>query len=519
MFFSRFRLILGGACFALATWATPAGAIAAVAGGSVKPNIILIYADDHSEAAISVYGSRINRTPNIDRLAAEGMRFTQSFVANSICGPARATLLTGLHSHANGRINNQSAFRDDLPTWAKSMQAAGYQTAVVGKWHLPTKPNGFDFWAKTGGYYVKGMQSSKGWLDTPGYTVDLITETGLQWVQDRDPDRPFILWLSHNAAHRTWMPSAKHLTMYRGEVLPEPATLFDDYSGRSIAAERTQMRIARDLFPAYDLKLPVSGSGILDKAAERNLQFVPAKVLAAWHAAYDPENEAFAKADLQGDDLVRWKYQRYIQDYLRCVASVDDSVGRVVDFLKEQKLDQNTIVIYTSDQGFYLGEHGWYDKRWMYEPSLRTPMIVRWPGKVKAGSTCDQMVQNIDLAPTLLEMAGLESEPTMHGESLVGLLSGETPTDWRDSIYYHYQEYGDSRTQHRVARHYGIRTQRYKLIYIYQHDAWELYDLKNDPEEMHNLYQDKNQATRIAALKEKLAELRVQFGDETGPSY
>jgi arylsulfatase A-like enzyme len=481
-----------------------------------RPNIILIYADDHAEAAISACGGKLNRTPNIDRLAAEGMRFSQSFVANAICGPARATLLTGLHSHANGRVNNVSAFRDDLPTWSKLMQAAGYQTAMFGKWHLPTDPNGFDAWAKTGGYYIKGVQTADGFVERPGYTVDVITDMAIEWIEDRDQDRPFVAWLSHNASHRTWMPSPDHLTMYDDQEIPEPVSLFSDHAGKSPAAALTQMRIAEDLFPAYDLKLPVTGDQILDPAANGRLAPMSDEVRAAWDAAYGPKNEAFAAANLEGEALVRWKYQRYIKDYLRCVASLDDSVGRLMNYLDESGLAENTLVIYTADQGFFLGEHGWYDKRWMYEPALRTPMIMRWPGQIPAGAVDNHLVQNIDMAPTFLEVAGLGDSEGMHGRSLLGLMRGQSPQSWRDAIYYHYQEYNEGRISHRVAEHDGVRTDYDKLIRVYRHDAWEYYDLRSDPDELNNRIDDPLVAERVAKLKARLREFKLEFDDTMG---
>jgi arylsulfatase A-like enzyme len=495
---------------------------AQLAEAEERPNIIVIYADDHSEAAISSYGSIINQTPNIDQLAADGMRFTQSFVANSICGPARGTLLTGTHSHTNGRVNNTSAFNTELPTWGREMRGQGYRTAMVGKWHLPGKPlpEDFDYWVKTGGYYANGLQSSEGKIDRQGYTVDLITDLGLEWIdQEQDEEKPFVLWLSHNAVHRTWMPGPEHLDLYRGVEIPEPATLLDDYVGRSPGAEQAQMRISKDLFPAYDLHLPITGEQILDNAAKGRLAPMTAAEREAWDAAYDPENEAFAAANLSGDGLTRWNYQRYIQDYLRCVAALDDSVGRVREFLEANDLADNTIVIYTSDQGFFLGEHGWYDKRWMYEPSLRTPLIIHWPGVTAPGSTSDKMVQNIDMAPTFLEMAGQEIPSTMQGASLLPLLSNTLEEQWRSAIYYHYQEYNEGRIAHRVAEHYGIRTERYKLFYVYRHDAWEFYDLESDPDEMNNLIDDPKHADEIRYLKDRLWNLRLQFGDQTGPNF
>lgn len=491
-------------------------------GPSKQPNIIVIYADDHSEAAISSYGSKINETPHIDQLAADGMRFSQSFVANSICGPARATLLTGTHSHANGRVNNGSAFNTDLPTWGREMRANGYRTAMIGKWHLPGTPlpQDFDYWARTHGYYANGVNTSEGKDERQGYTVDLITDLGLEWIaEEREEDKPFVLWLSHNAVHRTWMPGPEQLELYRGAQIPEPSTLFDDYAGRSPAAALTQMRISQDLFPAYDLKLPITGEQILDKSAQGRLAPMTKEQRAAWDAAYEAENTAFAEANLRGNELTSWNYQRYIQDYLRCVSALDDSVGKVRQFLADNNLADNTIVIYTSDQGFFLGEHGWYDKRWMYEPALRTPLIIHWPGVTEPGSTSNEMVQNIDMAPTFLEMAGQEVPSTMQGSSLLPLLSNTLEEPWRNAIYYHYQEYNEGRIAHRVAEHYGIRTERYKLIYVYRHDFWELYDLQQDPEEMHNRIDDPELADEVQYLKQRLWRLRQQFGDTTGKDF
>ena len=483
-----------------------------------RPNIVFIYADDHAERAVGAYDSPLVKTPHIDRLAAEGMRFTRSFVANSICGPARATILTGLHSHANGKLTNGGGFRDDLPTFAGLLQAAGYQTAMVGKWHLQPDPKGFDHWAiARGGYYNPSLVSATGSTPQEGYTTEVITADALRWIREgRDPEKPFALWISHAATHRTWQPSPKHLTRHDEETIVEPATLFDDYGGRSQAAQDAQMRIERDLFPAYDLKLPSTGEGILDKNAEGMLKRMTEEQRAAWRAAYDPKNAAFAEAELEGRELVQWKYQRYIKDYLRCVDALDDSVGEVLQFLEANDLDQNTVVIYSSDQGFFLGEHGWYDKRWMYEPSLRTPLIVRWPGVIRAASTCDLMVQNIDMAPTFLGLAGVEELPEMHGRSLVPLLAGAEPEDWRDAIYYHYQQRDSGRTSHTVARHYGIRTERYKLMHVYDYGDWELYDLAEDPEEMHNLHGDPEYAELEAQLREQLRDLRNRLGDRTG---
>ena len=519
------RCFLKAAGLGAAGLAAPRAAVPAArpdarspAAPQARPNIVFIYADDHAQHAISAYSSRINTTPNIDRLAEQGMRFANSFVANSICGPARATILTGLHSHLNGKMTNRAGFRDNLPTYAKLMRKAGYQTVMVGKWHIATKPNGFDYWAVAkGGYYNPSLATASGRVRHTGYTTDIITDDTLRWIREkRDPEKPFMVWISHTATHRTWQPGPGHLSSYDDKTVPEPTTLFDDYKGRCKAAADAQTRVARDLFPAYDLKLPVTGKGFLDSGATRMLKAMTPEQRKAWNEAYGPKNDAFAKADLKGRDLVKWKYQRYIKDYLRCVDALDESVGKVMGFLDETGLAKNTVVIYSSDQGFFLGDHGWYDKRWMYEPSMRTPLIVRWPGVTRPGSVCDLMVQNIDMAPTFLDLAGIKDSARMQGRSLVPLLTGEKPADWRDAVYYHYYEKGSGRAAHKVARHYGIRTRRYKLMYIYDYDAWELYDLKQDPEEMRNVYSDPAHATVVKSLKQRLAQLRRRYGDDTG---
>ncbi len=485
------------------------------------PNIILIYGDDHAQTAISAYGSGLCKTPQIDQLASEGMRFTQSFVTNSICGPCRAVVLTGLHSHLNGKMTNGGGFDQSLPTFAKGLGARGYQTAMIGKWHIKSPPEGFDHWMwLSGSYYSPTWRTKDGKRRTPGYATDLIGDEAVQWLREgRDPNRSFMLWVSHTATHRTWEPAVRHLSLYDGVQLPEPATLLDDYSSRSPAAAAAQMRISRDLFPAYDLKLPVSGAGILDGAAQGRLKGLSPQERAAWDKAYEPRNVEFAAAGLEGEALVRWKYQRYIKDYLRCVAGLDESVGRILDTLDELDLTRETIVIYTSDQGFFLGEHGWYDKRWMYEPSMRTPMIVRWPGVTQPGSTCDELVQNLDLAPTLLEMGEAESVPAMQGRSLVGLLGGEKPEGWRDDLYYHYHQRDSGRTSHCVEPHYGIRTNRHKLIYLYGLQVFELYDLEKDPDEVQNLFEDAGYAAVRTDLLTRLAAARLRYEDGTGAGW
>ncbi len=462
------------------------------------PNILFIFTDDHAYQAVSAYGSRINQTPNIDRLAKDGMLFGNCFVTNSICGPSRATILTGKYSHLNGFLRNGDRFDGAQQTFPKLLQKAGYETAMIGKWHLVTDPTGFDEWhilPGQGAYYNPPMFHNGAKVQHEGYTTDIITDLSLDWLKNkRDPDKPFMLMSQHKAPHRNWQPGPKYLTKYDDEVIPEPETLFDDYSGRGTAAKTQDMTIAETMTP-QDLKLKPPGN-------------LNSKQKALWDAAYDPKNKAFEEANLSGKDLVRWKYQRYIKDYLRCIDSVDDSVGRILDYLDEAGLADNTIVIYASDQGFYLGEHGWFDKRFIYEESLRTPFLVRWPGVTEPGSRTDAFVSNLDFAQTFLEMAGVEAPEDMQGESLVPLLKGETPDDWRKSFYYHYYEFPGP---HSVRRHYGVRTDRYKLIYFYNLDEWEFYDLERDPHELKSVYEDPAQAEFVQAHKAELERLREHY--------
>ena len=478
-----------------------------------RPNIVFIYADDHAQRAVGCYDSPLTRTPSIDRLAAEGVRFTSSFVGNSICSPSRATVLTGLHAHAHGQMTNSGGFRDELPTWPKLLRAAGYSTAMIGKWHLPSEPSGFDHWViARGGYYNPDLDRLGSKERSTGYTTEVLTDQALSWIEERsESDAPFVLWLNHAAAHRTWMPGPSYHDRFVEGDLPEPSTLFDDHAGRSPGASAAQMRIATDLFPAYDLKLPVTGEGILDPRAAQMLSRLNSSQRRVWESAYAFPNAAFLADPPEGDDLVRWKYQRYIADYLRCVAAVDDSVGRILDYLDASGLSEDTVVIYSSDQGFFLGEHGWYDKRWMYEPSLSTPLIVRWPGHASPGTTESALVQNIDLAPTLLSLAGLPVPDSMHGVSLRPLIEGAHLFTWRKAIYYQYFQRDSGRTSHMVAPHYGIRTHRYKLLHVPDHGFWELYDLHRDPDETTNLYNDSAQASLVASLTGQLEALRTSY--------
>lgn len=487
------------------------------AGGQGKrPNILFIFTDDHASHAISAYGSRINRTPNLDRLADEGMLFRNCFCTNSICAPSRAVILTGKHSHANGVIDNRVTFDGSQPTFPKMLQEAGYQTAMIGKWHLKSNPTGFDHWEVLPGqgqYYNPDFKTAEGMKRYTGYVTDITTDLAMKWLSDqRDPDKPFMLMCQHKAPHRNWQPGPKHLTMYDDVTIPEPATLFDDYSTRSSAAGRQEMTIERHLYPAYDLKLDRPAEDDKTDANLWNSQYrrFTDEQRGLWDAAYGPKNKAFYEANLSGKELVRWKYQRYIKDYLRCIASVDDNIGRLLDYLDESGLARNTIVVYSSDQGFYLGDHGWYDKRWMYEESLRMPLIVRWPGAVRPGSENGHLVQNLDFAQTFLDMAGVPAPADMQGRSLVPLLRGRSPEDWRKSIYYHYREYP---AWHMVHRHYGVRTDRYKLIRFYQIGEWELFDLQKDPNELHNRYDDPAYASVREELEAELERLLKQYNE------
>jgi len=483
---------------------------------AARPNILFVFTDDHASHAISAYGSKINKTPNIDRLANEGMLFRNCFCTNSICAPSRAVIQTGKHSHLNGVINNRVHFNGDQQTFPKLLQKAGYQTAMVGKWHLKSEPRGFDYWEVLpgqGDYYNPNFRTPAGRVRRTGYVTDVITDLALDWLKEkRDPSKPFMMMYQHKAPHRSWWPGPKHLTMYDDVTIPEPATLFDDYANRTSATQTQKMTIANHMALATDLKVPPGGElPKWDKEAwsGRYKRFTEEQ-RKAWDAAYGPKNEAFKKANLQGKELVRWKYQRYIKDYLRTIASVDDNLGRVLDYLDKTGLADNTVVIYSSDQGFYLGDHGWYDKRWMYEESLRMPFIVRWPGKIKPGSVDKHLVQNLDFAETFLDIAGVEVPDDMQGHSLVPLLEGKSLADWRQSIYYHYYEFPGA---HSVRRHYGVRTDRYKLIYYYEIDEWELFDLEKDPDELKSVYDDAAYAETVKDLKTELQRLRGHYKD------
>ncbi len=480
-------------------------AVTADAADSAKrPNVIFIFTDDHASHAMSCYGSKINTTPHLDRIAREGMRFQNCFCTNSICGPSRAVILTGKHSHLNGYKTNEGGetFNGSQQTFPKLLQKTGYQTAMIGKWHLGSDPTGFDYWdilVGQGPYYNPPMIQNGKRVQRTGYTTEIITDLAMDWLQkERDSEKPFVMMWQHKAPHREWTPGPKQFDLYKNVTIPEPDTLFDDYSGRGTAAHKQDMTIEKTL-TRFDLKFD----------PPKNLN---PEQLAAWHKAYDEENAAFEQAKLTGKELVRWKYQRYIKDYLRCVAAVDDGVGRILKYLDDSGLAENTVVIYSSDQGFYLGDHGWFDKRFMYEPSLRMPLLVRWLGVTKPGSVNTDLVQNLDFAETFLDIARANIPADMQGRSIVPLLKSNTPSDWQKSIYYHYYEYfSDRNASHAVRRHYGVRTERHKLIHFYNEDEWELFDLQRDPNELHSVYSDPANAELVTQLKAEIVRLQKQY--------
>jgi arylsulfatase A-like enzyme len=465
---------------------------------------------------VSAYGRGLNHTPNIDRIGREGARFDNCLVPNSICAPSRATVLTGKYTHLNGVRDNAEVFDGAQQTFPKLLRAAGYQTAFIGKWHLKSDPTGFDHWEVLpgqGNYYNPDFITPSGRHQRPGYVTEIVADLTLDWLSKRDPDKPFLLMSQHKAPHRNWMPAPDKLQLYDGIRFPEPPTLFDRYEGRATPAARQEMEIDRHMTLMYDLKLVPEGVKPEDPDYKSFLveygRMTPEQ-RRVWDAAYAQRNAAFFEAAPKGADLVRWKYQRYMQDYLRCIASVDDAVGRVLRYLDAAGLASNTIVVYASDQGFFLGERGWFDKRWIYAESLRTPFLLRWPGVAAPGSACAALTSNLDFAETMLEAAGVTVPADMQGRSLVPLLGGRVPSDWRRSFYYHYYE----RTTHRVAPHRGVRTDRYTLAHYEETGEWELFDLQKDPRQMRSVHADAAYKAVVKELKAELARLRREVKDE-----
>jgi len=473
------------------------------AATAAAPNILFIFSDDHAQHAISAYGSKVNRTPNIDRLANEGTRFANSFVTNSICTPSRATLLTGQYSHLNGVpvFNRFDGARDNV---AKRLQAGGYHTGMIGKWHLGSDPTGFDRWIVLPGqgsywdptFLVPGQK-----LTIKGHCTDITTDLGLEFLKTRPPSKPFFRMPHKKAPHRIWQPDERNMALFKDKVIPEPDTLWDDYATRPAALPENEQTVAKDL-TRQDLKL-TPPADLKGPALQKWMQTKPTEV-------------EVAGKNLTGKELVKWKYQRYMQDYLACVQGVDDGVGKVLDYLDQTGLAKNTIVIYSADNGWYLGDLGLYDKRFMYEPGLKVPLLARGPG-IKAGAVRAQCAANIDLAPTFLDLAGLPVPASMQGRSLAPLLRGESPAGWRTSFYYRYYH---SPGHHNTAAHYGVRTATHKLIHYWKKDAYEMFDLTKDPTEQHNLLFSEDEAkqpevaVKFAELKAEIARLQKEYKDD-----
>ncbi len=481
------------------------------------PNIIFIMSDDHAFQAISAYGHELGKlapTPNIDRIAKNGTLFRNNFCTNSICGPSRAVILTGKFSHVNGFRMNGERFDNTQPTLPKYLKKLGYETAIIGKWHLYGAPTGFDYWDilnDQGNYYNPEFIQGEDTTVVEGYATDLITDKSLEWLKQRDStQKPFYLMVHHKAPHRNWMPALRHLNLYDSITFPLPDTYFPEFKNQTAAAEQ-QQTIYKDMYEGHDLKMS-DGYGSTELAhnpwttdfdrmtpAQRNV----------WDEAYLPKNNAFYEADLHGKELAEWKGQRYLHEYLATVKAVDEGVGKILDYLEETGLDENTLVVYTSDQGFYLGEHGWFDKRFMYEESMKMPLLMQLPGTIEQGTTIDAMVQNLDFAPTFLDLAGgSQYASEMQGESFRDVLEGSRE-GFKHAIYYHYYDFP---AFHMVKRQYGVRTDRYKLIHFYDDiDEWEFYDLEKDPKEQHNAINDEEYKAVIISMHKKLDSLQSYY--------
>ena len=495
-----------------------------------RPNIIFIMSDDHAYQAISAYQDNLIATPNIDRIAQQGMLFNNACVTNSICAPSRATILTGKHTHLNGKIDNRMPFDTTNITFPLLFQQAGYETAMFGKLHFGNNPKGIDDFLilpGQGNYINPDFITPKGDTTIIGYVTDIITDLTLNWLDlKRDPEKPFMLMYLHKAPHRPWWPRADKFKEFSKKHFPEPTTLFDDYKGKGSAAKEAEMNLLSHMKYGHDAKIRpktlAEMGGVLPEIPAMKWNEVDGfsgpynRANEAQKALYDPIidsiNLEFKERwpSMSREEKMRWKYQRYMQDYLGTIASVDDNVGRLLDYLEETGLDQNTMIIYTSDQGFYLGEHGWFDKRFIYDESFKTPLLIQWPGHIAPGSTNDEMVQNLDFAQTLLEVADIKAPGDMQGESLLPLLKGEA-TWTREAVYYHYYEYP---AVHMVKRHYGIVSKTYKLVHFYYDvDEWELYDRLKDPSELHNIYDDPAYASIVTQLKLELKEMRIKYQD------
>jgi arylsulfatase A-like enzyme len=488
-----------------------------------RPNIIYIMSDDHDADAISAYNKTLIQTPNIDRLAKEGMLFTRNFVANSICGPVRATLLTGQHSHKNGIKNNRTRFDSTKITMPRLFQQHGYQTALVGKWHLHSYPAGFDYWKILPGqglYFDPRFISMNGDTTTiPGYATDVICDEAIKWLDNRDPGKPFVLHIHHKAPHRYFLAPLKYIEQYHNKTFPEPNTLYNDTTGKGTAWKMQTMSILKDMKLCSDLK--VDPNFILDiphlKPDSLDIVYyhsifnrIPESDRTAIKKIYEERGKLLQLTKANGNELLKYKYQWYMQDYLACVASVDENTGKILDYLDKNNLTANTLVIYTGDQGMYLGENGWFDKRFMYDVSMQAPLLMRWPGKIKPGTVNNNMTQVIDYAPTMLDAAGISPPGFMQGVSLVPNITGKQKKLTRNTLYYHYYEYT---ADHTVLPHLGVRGERYKLIYFYTVNEWELYDMKTDPQEQNNLVNLQSWQKILQRMKKELLLLRDKYDD------
>lgn len=488
-----------------------------------RPNIIYIMSDDHDADAISAYNKKFIRTPNLDRLAREGMIFKRNFVSNSICGPVRATLLTGQHSHKNGMKNNRTRFDSSKTTMPKLMQAGGYQTAIVGKWHLHSYPTGYDYWKILPGqglYTDPRMINMNG--DTTnykGYATDVITDEALKWMDSRDKTKPFLLHIHHKAPHRYFLAPLKWIEAFHSKTFPEPATLYLDTAGHGTAWNLQKMSILHDMKLCSDLKVDPAFLKDISYLKPDSTEIVyynaifnriPEPERSSIKRIYEERGRLLQQLQPKGKELLKYKYQWYMQDYMACVASIDENIGKVLDYMDKNGLTQNTLVIYNGDQGMYLGENGWFDKRWMYDVSMQAPMLMRWPGKIKSGSVNNNMTQSIDYAPTILDAAGVKAPDFMQGLSLVPSMTGKQKIIPRHHLYYHFYEF---KADHSVLEHLGVRGERYKLIYFYAVNEWELYDLKTDPQEQKNLVRSAAHQKILLEMKEELKKLRDQYDD------
>lgn len=481
-----------------------------------QPNIVFIMSDDHAYQAISAYGQGLNNTPNIDRIANEGALFTHGYVTNSICAPSRAVMLTGKHSFVNGKVDNFTAFDWEQDNFPKQLQKAGYETAMIGKIHINGLPQGFDYsnvLPGQGQYYNPEFIENGVEKKYHGYCTSITTNIAMNWLKNlRKKDKPFLLLYHQKAPHRTWMPEEKYLKLFEDKTFTPPANFFDNFENRPVAAAH-EMGIFEHMDLVYDLKMLDREEKIQTpyrKYAQQRYERMDSVQRTAWDKHYQPLVADFKSRGLKGKELALWKYDRYMKDYLSTIQSVDDGVGELLDYLDAEGLAENTIVVYTSDQGFYLGEHGWFDKRFMYEESFRTPILMRYPKEIKPNTKVDQLIQNLDFAPTFIDYTGAPIPADIQGESFRQVLNGQSD-EWRDAIYYTYYEYPG---EHNVQRHNGVRTDRYKLIHFYyDSDTWELYDLQEDPSEMHNLYDDPSYADVQTQMHKKLIEVRAKYGD------